>query len=276
MKFVVLSDIHGNVPALTAVLEDILQWQPDHVIVNGDIVNRGPYSKTVLEMLHREIPDATFLAGNHEAFVLHCASKLLEPDHEEYELKCFTQWSAQQIGETWLEKIKQWQDHLDLTDLENNSSFHVTHGSRISNRDGISAKTKVQDLPEKLGEPRDLFVGSHTHKALIRQFNGNIVVNTGSVGQPLDGDDRASYGQFTLQQGKWQAKIRRIHYDKTQADKDFHESGFLEAGGPLAQLMYLEHKHNTMYMGPFMRSYLQRIKNKEISLASAIKTYLNP
>ncbi|NJN55107.1 MAG: metallophosphoesterase, partial [Anaerolineae bacterium] len=44
MKIAVLSDIHGNLPALRAVAEHVAQWQPDAVVVDGDTVNRGPQS----------------------------------------------------------------------------------------------------------------------------------------------------------------------------------------------------------------------------------------
>ncbi|HFE38419.1 MAG TPA: metallophosphoesterase, partial [Gammaproteobacteria bacterium] len=81
MKIAVLSDIHGNVPALYAVLEDILRWRPDKIIVNGDIVNRGPCSKSVLEIIDTEIPHGILLTGNHETFVLYCANNMLEENH---------------------------------------------------------------------------------------------------------------------------------------------------------------------------------------------------
>lgn len=46
MKIAILSDIHGNLPALQTVADDIARWQPDQVIVNGDIVNRGTAHST--------------------------------------------------------------------------------------------------------------------------------------------------------------------------------------------------------------------------------------
>lgn len=274
MKIAVISDIHGNVPALIATIEDINRWKPDKVIVNGDTVSRGPYSKIALETLKSELPDCTMLQGNHEAFVLFCAENILEPEHERYDFQCFSQWTALQLGKNWLVEIQQWNDHVDFSDLEGGSSFHVTHGSRKGNRDGISLNTREEDLPEKLGEARDLFVVSHTHKAMTRQFNEQIIVNTGSIGQPLDEDARSSYGQFTFTQGKWKTKIARVAYDKVQADKDFYESGFLDAGGPVAQLILLEHRHNTTYVGPFMRQYLTQINDKKISLKQAVTDYL--
>ena len=274
MKIAVLSDIHGNVPALQAVLDDISRWQPDEVIVNGDVVNRGPYSLAVVQMLNESLPNARYLAGNHEGFTLFAAENPLDPDDPLYDLRRFAQWTAEQLGDDVLDRIRTWDDHIDLTNLEGGSSFHVTHGSRLGNRDGISEKTPDEALPEKLGEPRELFVGSHTHKAMIRHFNGNLVVNTGSVGQPLDGIPHASYGRFTFHGGKWQAQIARVAYDKEQAQRDFIESGFLEHGGPVAYLISLEHHENRMYVGPMMAGYHKAIHEREITVAEAVQTYL--
>ena len=58
MKIAILSDVHGNLPALTAVLEDIERWRADQVIVNGDLVSRGPYRLDCLRLLQARIPHA--------------------------------------------------------------------------------------------------------------------------------------------------------------------------------------------------------------------------
>jgi putative phosphoesterase len=274
MKIAVLSDIHGNVPALEAVLEDIARWAPDRVIVNGDVVNRGPYSLRVLHQLKQCGLNCELLSGNHETFTRFAAENPLAPDDPGYDLRRFAQWTAAQLGAQVLEEISQWGNHVDLTDLEGGASFHVTHGSRRGNRDGISARTPEAALADKLGEPRDLFVASHTHKAMTRRYNGTLVVNTGSVGQPLDGDPRASYGRFTFQRGKWQADIARVCYDKEQAERDFIESGFVDGGGPLAELIMREHKENRMYVGPLMAQYHDAIKAGEITLREAIDAFL--
>lgn len=274
MKIAVLSDIHGNIPALEATLADIQHWKPDKVIVNGDTVSRGPYSKKALEMLIHEFPDCTLLAGNHESFVLYCDKNRLKTEHERYHFQCFAQWTADQLGQHWLGEIQNWENHLDLNNLENNRSLHVTHGSHKGNRDGISENTLDGELPEKLGKTRDLFVVSHTHRAMKRHYNGQVIVNTGSVGQPLDQDPRSAYGQFALINGEWNVHIKRVDYNKVQAEKDFHESGFMDAGGPVAQLILLEHRHNTPYVGPFMHQYLPLIEDNKISLSHAVNTYL--
>src|SRR5690606_27805253 len=167
-----------------------------------------------------------------------------------------------------------WRDQLDLTDLEQGSSVHITHGSRLGNRDGISARTQDEELPAKLGKPRDLFVGSHTHKPLLRRFNGTLVVNTGSVGQPMDDDPRAAYGRLALQGGRWHAEIARVTYDKARAERDFVDSGFLAEAGPMARLIYLELQQSHAHLGPWRGRYLDAIKRREIGVADAVEEYL--
>ncbi|MDT8307807.1 MAG: metallophosphoesterase, partial [Anaerolineae bacterium] len=69
MKVAVLSDIHGNLPALEAVAADIVAWAPDVTIVNGDVVNRGPSSLACWRFVQAQ-PDWHVVSGNHEMYVL--------------------------------------------------------------------------------------------------------------------------------------------------------------------------------------------------------------
>jgi len=272
MKIAVLSDVHGNVPALEAVLEDLLAWRPDEVIVNGDLVSRGPYSLRCLRQLQSALPRCRYLTGNHESFVVACADTPPEPDHPTFELSRFAQWTAQQLGNA-VEELRQWHDHFDLEDADG-GSVHVTHGSRLGNRDGIHPRLDDHELAPKLGAPRDLFVGSHTHLPLRRRVNGTLVVNTGSVGQPLDGDARAAYGRFTLLRGGWQAHIARVPFDRERAVQDFHDSGFLDQCGPLARLILLEVTQSRMHVGRWMARYADAVKARRISVADAVDEYL--
>ena len=274
MKIAVISDVHGNVPALEAVIEDLHAWQPDQVVINGDLVNRGPYSDSVLALMQAEFPASVFLKGNHESFVLYAAEHPVTADDPKYHLRRFAQWSAKQLGKDNLSHISGWQDHYDVVDPTGQKSLHVTHGSRLGNRDGISMKTLDEALPEKLGERKELFIVSHTHKAMVRQFEDTLIVNTGSVGQPLDDDERSSYARVEFSNQCWQAKIRRVAYDKARAEKDFIESGFLDAGGPITKLIFLEHRHNTMFVGPFMHQYHDAIVAGEVDATKAVDAYI--
>ncbi len=274
MKLAVLSDIHGNLAALEAVLEDLTQWGPDRVVVNGDLVSRGPLSAACLTLLQQAVPQAYLLAGNHEEYVLANRGPTLDPKTPQFELTRFAYWSAQQLGPQRLQQIAQWPHHLDLNDLEG-GSVHITHGSRLGHRTGIGATTPAAELPARIGDPRDLFIVSHTHKPLIWAFHRTLIVNVGSVGSPMDSDQRASYGRFTFQGGHWRAEIRRVRFDRTRTQRDFWESGFIEAGGLFARLILAEFLHTRGLVGHWMHRYHDPVMAGEIGLAESIRHHLH-
>lgn len=273
MKIAVLSDVHGNVPALEAVLEDIIQWRPDELIVNGDLVNRGPLSLDVLQLLQREYPGARCLRGNHENWLLRASSTPPDFDSPTYEIDRFAHLALKQLGKK-VEEIALWDDHLDLIDLEG-GSLHITHGSRKGDRYGISPETEGEELLERLGDPRDLFVGSHTHRAFRRLHHGNQVVNTGSVGQPFDHDERAAYVRLQFLGGKWQVQGVRVAYDRERAIRDFESSGFLDEGGALTRVIFREFFEARVHVGPWRRQYLAAIQAGEISVVDSVERYLS-
>lgn len=273
MRIAVLSDVHGNVPALEAVLEDIEHWAPDRIVVNGDLVNRGPCSLPCLERV-RELPaDSSRLKGNHEGFVIDSVDHPRDPDDPLYELYRFGSWTAAQLGAA-VDEIRAWPDHLDLEHPEA-GTVHITHGSREGNRSGIHPEISDAQLVAKLGDPRDLFIASHTHRPMVRWFNCGLVVNTGSVGQPFDGDPRAAYGRFCVRDRRWHAEIVRVPFDRKRALQDFLDSGFVAQAGPLASIVYVELHRAEMHLGRWMGRYLGAVKSGEISVARATREYLD-
>lgn len=272
MKVAVISDVHGNLPALEAVLEDVEAWAPDEVVVNGDLVNRGPYSLDCLRLLQRRLPDARYLQGNHEQFVLYCADRSREPEAVGYDLRRFGHWTADQLDAATAE-LAAWPESLQLTDTDG-GTVHFTHGSRLGTRDGIHPHTEDRDLAAKVGDPTALFVTAHTHKPLVRRFNGTQVVNAGSVGTPLDRDPRAAYARLSHGGTGWQVEIRRLAFDRARADRDFVESGFLDGGGPMARLIRTEFRAARTLVGPWMRRYHDAVRAGEITVAEAVARYL--
>jgi predicted phosphodiesterase len=272
MKLAVLSDVHGNLPALEAVVEDLLRWQPDRIVVNGDLINRGPNSLACLRLLQREFSHIELVRGNHEDFVLTCASRDHDQNHPAFDLRRFAHWTFAQLGEV-MDEVGQWRDQIDDVELEG-GTLHITHASRRGKRDGISQRTADEELPEKLGERRALFITSHTHKPLIRRFDGTLIVNTGSVGSPSDHDPRAAYGRFRFDGTAWAAEVIRLGYDHARAQRDFHRSGFIEEGGPLTRLMLEELRHARVFVGPWNERYLAAVQQGLIDVAGAVQQFL--
>jgi hypothetical protein len=155
------------------------------------------------------------------------------------------------------------------------SEFRVLHASVRNNRDGIYVNTKDKELVQKIAPVPAVFVTAHTHRPLIRRYNGSLVVNVGAVGAPFDGDHRASYGQFTWDRNGWQAEIVRLPYNRCQTERDYLESGFLEGAGPLAQLMLVELRmaHGLIYR--WASTYQDAVLAGEILMEDSVREILS-
>ncbi|MFO7167358.1 MAG: metallophosphoesterase family protein [Chloroflexota bacterium] len=241
MKLAVLADIHGNLAALTAVVADIAAWRPDAVVVAGDIVNRGPCSRACLERVLALARDAGWrlLRGNHEDYVLNVARHPeLHPPGLEDAVRENVRWTWRQLGAA-TEALEQLPERVSLP-APDGSEVRVVHASMRHNRDNILADTPDEVLRQQIAPAPALFVVGHTHRPLIRRIDQTLVVNVGSVGLPFDGDVRAAYGRMEWRDGGWEAEIVRLPYDRAQTERDFAESGFLDASGPIAPLIYDE------------------------------------
>lgn len=272
MKIAILSDVHGNLAALDAVLDDLSVVAPDRVILNGDIINRGPDSIGVMRRLQQALPAATRLQGNHEAWVLRCAASDAPRSGPSYETQQFAYWTADQIN-GMLSEVGTWEHELDLR-LEDDAHIHFTHGSCLGNRDGIHPRVPDRDLRAKIGDNQDLFIASHTHIPMNRIFDGVRIVNSGSVGAPFDGDPRASYAVICRVAGDWQVENRRVAYDRQDIFDAYEETGFDTGGGPLARLMRRELEICRGLMGPWNRGFRQAVLDGEISLAESVERTL--
>jgi predicted phosphodiesterase len=274
MKIAVLSDIHGNYPALQTVAEDIDHWQPDIVVVNGDIVNRGPLSAACLQFVQakRQTDQWQLLRGNHEDFVAACATLDLPQNEPDFELWRFAYFAYQQLnGEVGLLESLPGKFSWFAKD---GSEFRVRHASMKNNRDGIQSDSSDEELYEQITPVPAVFVTAHTHRAFIRRFNDSLVVNIGAVGSPFDGDRRASYGRFTWDHSGWQAELRRLAYDTAQTERDYVESGFLAEAGPLTQLMLIELRRAGGLIYRWATRYQDAVLAQEIDIADSVRELL--
>lgn len=271
MKIAVLSDIHGNLPALHAVAADIEAWKPDQVIVAGDIVNRGPRSRDCLNFVleKQAIAGWHLLRGNHEDYVVDCGGPRFETQGPSFEIQRFAYFAYEQLnGEvpilSTLPELYRWF-------APDESEFRVAHASMESNRDGIYEKTSNGRLREQIAPPPAVFVTAHTHQPLIRRLDDALVVNVGSVGAPFDLDWRPSYGRFTWNATTgWRARIVRVAYNRDLLERDYVNSGFLEQGGPLAQLMLVELRKSRGLIFRWASRYETAVLEGEIGLAESV------
>jgi predicted phosphodiesterase len=274
MRVAVFSDVQGNLPAFEVVIDHILSWAPDLVVMAGDLVNRGPSSRSCVGRFDALRRDRGWLPirGNHEEWVLRCGREG-PTDVIDAEIRRFADWTYREIADIE-EALRDWPDHLCFHGSGPHSWVHVTHGTMAGNRDGISPSIEDDGLVGKLPEDISLFVTAHTHKPLKRHFEGVDILNVGSVGSPFDGDVRASYGQLELRDGRWHTRILRLDYARDRAERDFHESGFISEGGALARIVFEEWRRARLLMPTWHRHYLSAVRAGHVSLDTAVDQFL--
>ncbi len=272
MKIAVISDIHGNLPALERVTEDMGQWQPDQVVVNGDIVNRGPCSLACWQFVQARARQDNWqvLKGNHEEYVLDCAAPGSPLDGPSFKIREYAHWTYQQLNGD-ITSIAALPDVYSLM-APDGRELRAVHASMGDNRTGIYPESTEAEIRERMTPPPAVFVTAHTHRPLVRQVGETLVANVGSVGAPFDEDKRLSYGRFTWTPTHgWQVEIVRLAYDWQQTERDYVRSGFLELGGPLAQLMLVEHRKSRGLIFRWASRYQTAVLQGELTLAESVR-----
>ena len=267
MKIAIMSDIHGNYPAFAAVESDIKQWGADTVIVNGDIINRGPSSLACWELAKQLRQQDGWLInrGNHEGYVtnyLNPSASRKDPSYWTFIQMGIEARALQALGDTV---------HLQGPD---DSEVRIRHGSMRGWRDGLFEDSSLAQIQDQIAPAPAVFVTSHTHFAFVKRFGETQVMNTGSAGQPADGDAAAAYGRLRWQNGTWHAEVKRVPYDRQQTERDFKMSGFLQANGPMAWLFYYEWQLAESIILPWMAKYLEPVRLGQIEYGRAVGEYL--
>lgn len=274
MKVAVLSDIHGNLPALEAVVDHVDAWSPDLVVVGGDIINRGPLSGACLDLLverHRSL-GWHLLRGNHEEFVLDCGDPSQPLSGPQFEMKRFAHFALAQVVEH-IHLLRLLPDVFERAGPDG-QVLRIVHASMRSNRDGIYPMSVEEEIRRQIAPAPAVFVTGHTHRPLMRRVDNTLVVNIGSVGSPFDEDRRAGYGQFIWNQDGWQAEIVRVDYDYERIEADYVQSGFLQEGGPLAQIMLVELRKGRGLIHLWASQFENAVLNGDLTLEESVRLVL--
>lgn len=225
MRIAAISDIHGNLPALRAVLDDIAQRACDLVVNLGDIVS-GPLlpAETAALLMALDLPT---IRGNHER-------QLLETPPAD--MGASDAYARDALSSSQLD----WLEGLPATETLDDGVLlcHGTPGSDLGflleTLDGGDprAATAEEVSARVAGVPQRLVLCGHTHvPRAMRLGDGRLVVNPGSVGLPAYEDDhpyrhkvetgtpQARYAIVDDASGRWQAELRAVDYDHgTMAD----------------------------------------------------------
>ena len=183
MRIALVSDIHGNLVSLEAVLADIAQKQVDQIVCLGDVPMFGPQPRQVLARL-RDV-GCPCVMGNHDLELLDMEKALAEAEGLPLVAEWMA-WCASQLSPTDLEYVESWQPTIEVQ-LDATTTMLCFHGSPRSNMDFILATTPAAELDEMLaGHTARVMAGGHAHMHMLRRHDDMLVINAGSVGWPLE------------------------------------------------------------------------------------------
>ena len=190
MRVAALYDIHGNLPALEAVLEEVRHAGVDRIVVGGDVLP-GPMPRETLGcLLSLDVP-AEFIYGNGEAAVLaQLAGRTPAAVPERHRPAIL--WNADQVREEYGDRVAGWPLTLRL-ETPGTGSVLFCHATPRNDNEIFTSLTPEERLrPIFDGLDASLVVCGHTHMPFDRMVGQTRVVNAGSVGMPF-GDPGADW-----------------------------------------------------------------------------------
>ena len=236
MRYALISDIHANLPALTAVLDQIALNPGINATYHlGDLVGYGPWPNETVELLiENEIEG---ISGNYDSTVAtdapNCGCKYENPRQEELSHVSYA-WTKEHVSE----RTRQYLGALPFrTDVKPKGGHApgptviLVHGTPT-----LNTLYWTEDRPDSFclkmaqiagATAGDVIAFGHTHLPWHRSVDGIQFVNTGSVGRPKDGDWRAGYAVVDVGDDEVSVEQVRVEYDVDSAAR-----GVIDAGLP--------------------------------------------
>jgi hypothetical protein len=212
MKITLISDIHGNLHALEAVLRHARNQAADQMVLNlGDLTGYGPHPEQVVRWSKNE--RVTNILGNYDKKVIRKAyrktgwQKVNNPDK-----RAMFAWTYQALSKNSIKYLKTLPETRQFEIA--GKQVLMTHGSPAS----ISEHLGIDTLDERLAAlaemtDAEIILSGHSHKAFKRQVKNTLFINPGSVGRLDDGDPRASFAILEIDDGGVEVHFYRVPYD---------------------------------------------------------------
>ena len=244
MKYAIISDIHGNLPAFEAALDDARTYNPDMYLLLGDYTNGFPWGNGVAETI-RGLGSARIIRGNGEGYLIDLQSK----NQDSWSCEQFkpVYWAYRSLSKVNLDYVLSLPEKAVLSDK--NVIINLTHSMSVfyrkptidffnplnfhkimevepfSHKEYLSlAKEALLSRPDAVkdirGLPKGVYLFGHNHLQFYMEYDGKLFINPGSCGESIDWDSTASYTLLDVSEGNWIVSERRIPYDfKAVADK---------------------------------------------------------
>lgn len=239
MKIAIISDIHGNMQALEAVLENIKKENCEKVFCLGDLAMAGPEPSKTIEKIRQlsTFSDLTLIQGNTDEMIANADNQMLHLLRENNPVM------ASAFEADILEISEEQKDFLRSIQKEKEIQIEgikvlLVHGSPRKNNENIFPDLKIEEVEEIIkGTDAALIFCGHTHIPCGYQTNSKqTVVNVGSVGRPFSTEPKACYAVVDINDGCFEIKHNFVPYDVETASKILEQRGF-DGADKLAKML---------------------------------------
>lgn len=222
-----IGDIHGNLPALEAVLAHARKHGATAIWNVGDFVGYGVYPDEVVKLLRTEA--ALSIAGNYDLKTLQVKEKKEKWKKSKRPEKLLAfDWAYEHLSKDARQYLSSLPSERRFTTY--GKRILITHGSPASNEEPLTSQTPIKRLRELASQSEaDVIIVGHSHQPFTKTVDGVMFVNTGSVGRPDDGDPRASYALLTFGPDTLTVKHYRVRYDTEKIAAAVRDYGLPES-----------------------------------------------
>lgn len=221
----VITDIHGNLPALEAALARIDELGIEDIYCGGDLVGYGPHPNEVCALIaERGIPT---IYGNYDYAIARdlddCGCAYITPEDRELGQRSVA-WTLEHTDQASKDFMRELP--FDLRFAVGTTDVHLVHGSPRKVNEYLF-EDKPARLYERLAaaEADQVLVFGHTHKPWVHEFGEVLFVNCGSVGKPKDGDPRGAFAVLRAGGDGVEVTIERVEYDAEAVAREVAAAG---------------------------------------------------
>lgn len=236
MLLAVLSDVHGNLPALETVLDALQEHPLDGIILAGDFVG-GPQVNETLELLRPLHPWA--IKGNSDINLIQYDQGSAPESWRTSKQFELLRWAHRNISPSNLDFLKGLPEQMAV-DIPGTAPIRIVHGSPRDPYESIFPDQNPEVFESAMAQiPETLCIFGHTHLPWQKEWNGKQALNPGAVCGALNGDVRAQYTLLTWERDRWRVEPGAVSYDLSRSRRAFEDSGLLDEGGALAKAFLL-------------------------------------
>ncbi|HEY9152174.1 MAG TPA: metallophosphoesterase family protein [Anaerolineales bacterium] len=249
MRIAIIADLHGILPALDAMLDEIKNEDIEGIIVAGDMI-AGPNSAEVVKKLRQ--CNCWMIRGNQENYIIQLASGKA-PDWQ-YSCKQwnYIRWTYEHTDNDTLNFLQSIPEQCTIQFTEK-EPIRVVHGSPSNVSELIFPYQDISKLDkalEQVTEPVIIF--GHSHEAWTMKRNGKLAVNPGSLSMSFFGKQHGTYAILDWENQHWNVEIRKLFYNSKLVRKAYIETGLLEKGGAFARCCLISIETGIDYLPPML------------------------